>query len=118
VHGFWHYGVDFTARLSQNAGMDRNAVIETLQRHRQELQKAGIAHLRLFGSVARNESRGGSDIDLAADFDRSTRRTLLTMARLENRLSDLLGVKVDLAATEMLREPVRARLLREGIHAF
>ncbi len=98
--------------------MDRETVIQALRRHQQELQAAGIVHLRLFGSVARNEARAGSDIDLVADFDRSRRFTLLTMAHLENRLSDLLGVKVDLAPAESLREPVRARAFREAVHAF
>ena len=98
--------------------MDRNAVIQALQRHRRELNDAGIVHLRLFGSVARNEARGGSDIDLVADFDRTKRFTLLSMARLENRLSDLLGAKVDLAPADSLREPIRARVQQEEIHAF
>ncbi len=98
--------------------MDRNAVIEALQRHQRELKAAGIVHLRLFGSVARDEARGDSDIDLLADFDRTKRFTLLTMAHLENRLSDLLGAKVDLAPADSLRDPVRARVQQEAIHAF
>ena len=98
--------------------MDREAVIQTLRQHQQELQAAGIVHLRLFGSVARGEARADSDVDLVADFDRSRRFTLFTMARLEHHLGDLLGVKVDLAPAESLRESVRARVIREAVHAF
>jgi predicted nucleotidyltransferase len=75
-------------------------------------------HLRLFGSVARGESSAQSDVDLMADFDRSKRLTLFDMARLEGRLSDLLGVKVDLAPFDSMKERVRARALREAVHAF
>jgi predicted nucleotidyltransferase len=98
--------------------MDKGHVIATLRRHEPELKAAGIVHLRLFGSVARGEASARSDIDLIADFDRSKRLTLFGMARLENRLSDLLGVKVDLSPAESMKERVRARALREAVHAF
>jgi predicted nucleotidyltransferase len=98
--------------------MDMKAVLETLRLHEPELRAAGILHLRLFGSVARGESSIHSDVDLMADFDRSKRLTLFDMARLEGRLSDLLGGKVDLSPAGSLKERVRARALREAVHAF
>jgi hypothetical protein len=98
--------------------MEKGQVIETLRRHEPELKAAGIVHLRLFGSVARGEASIQSDVDLIADFDRSMRLTLFAMARLENRLSDLLGAKVDLSPAGSLKERVRARALREAVDAF
>jgi predicted nucleotidyltransferase len=98
--------------------MEKGLVLEMLRLHEPELRAAGILHLRLFGSVARGESSVQSDIDLMADFDRSKRRTLVTMARLENRLSDILGAKVDLAHVGSMREAVRARAVREAVNAF
>jgi predicted nucleotidyltransferase len=98
--------------------MDKGIVIETLRRHEPELKAAGIVHLRLFGSVARDEASVLSDIDIIADFDPSKRLTLFGMARLENQLSDLLGVKVDLSPAGSMKERVRARALREAVHAF
>jgi len=98
--------------------MDKGYVIETLRRHEQELRDAGIVHLRLFGSVARGEESAQSDVHLMADLDRSMRLSLVGMARLENRLSDLLGVKVDLSRAGSMKEAVRARAVREAIDAF
>jgi predicted nucleotidyltransferase len=98
--------------------MDKTLVIETLRRHEPELKAAGIVHLRLFGSIARGEASARSDIDLIADFDLSKRLTLYSMAHLENRLSDLLGAKVDLSPAGSMKERVRARALREAVHAF
>ena len=98
--------------------MDRESVIRILRQHQQELQAAGIVHLRLFGSVARGEANENSDVDLVADFDRSRRYTLFTMAGLEQQLSDLLGVKVDLAPADALRERVLVNVLREAVDAF
>jgi predicted nucleotidyltransferase len=98
--------------------MNKGSLIETLRRHEPELRAAGIVHLRLFGSVARGEETSQSDVDLMADLDRSKRLSLVGMAHLENRLSDLLGVRVDLSPAGSMKEVVRARAMREAIHAF
>jgi hypothetical protein len=92
--------------------MDKGSVIETLRRHEPELRAAGILHLRLFGSVARGEELALSDVDLMADFDRSKCLTLFDMARLEGRLSDLLGEKVDLSPAGSMKERVREHGIR------
>ena len=104
--------------LWQSVNMDNGTVIQTLRAHEPELRAAGIVHLGLFGSVARGESNAQSDVDLMAEFDRSMRLTLFGLVRIENRLSDLLGAKVDLAKADAMREPVRERALREAIRAF
>jgi predicted nucleotidyltransferase len=98
--------------------MDNRTVLSKLRLHEPELRAAGIVHLRLFGSVARGDATDQSDVDLMADLDRSKRLTLVGMVHLENRLSDLLGVKVDLSAADSMKDPVRKRALREAILAF
>ena len=40
---------------------------------------------------------GESDVDVIADFDRTKKLTLVGRVHLENRLTDILGVKADLA---------------------
>lgn len=102
----------------QSVGMDKGLVIQTLRLHERELKAAGIEHLRLFGSVARGEATVESDVDLMADLDRSKRLSLVGMARLENQLTDLLGVRVDLSPADSMKEAVRARAIREAILAF
>ena len=93
-------------------------MIRMLQDYEPELKAAGILHLRIFGSVARGEASAESDIDLIADFDQAKRYTLVTMSHLENRLADILGVKVDLSPAHSLKEPVREQAAREAIVAF
>ena len=56
--------------------MQRETVIRILREHEQELKRAGVLRLSLFGSVARGED--GRDVDLLAEFD-STRS--LSLAR-------------------------------------
>jgi uncharacterized protein len=98
--------------------MDRNLVIEKLRQHEPELKAAGIVHLRLHGSVARGEATGTSDVDLVADLDPAKALSLLDMIGLENRLSDLLGIHVDLSPAHTLRAPVAAKAADEAVLAF
>jgi len=98
--------------------MEKDRVIKTLQQHAPELKAAGVLHLRVFGSVARGEASPQSDVDLLADFDKSRRLTLVTMGNLEGRLTDLLGVKVDLSSADWMRESIRDRVLKEAVLVF
>ena len=98
--------------------MTRDEVILKLRAHEAELRASGIVRLAVFGSVARGENSAQSDVDLLADFDKTRRYTLLTMGRLESRLADLLGTKVDLSSPEWLKETVSDRALRESVVAF
>lgn len=98
--------------------MERAAVVAKLREHEPELRAAGIAHLRLHGSVARGQQTQASDVDLIADLDSSKRFSILDMVGLERRLSELLGAPVDLSPARTLKEPVRERAAREAILAF
>ena len=98
--------------------MQQPEIVEKLRAHRAELCAAGIVHLRLHGSVARGEASSNSDVDLIAEFEPGRRFTLIDMVKLENRLRDLLGVKVDLSPANTLKEPVRRLAEREAVLAF
>ena len=98
--------------------MSRTEVIRTLKEHEAELRAAGVVHLRLHGSVARGDESKNSDVDLIAEFDPDRRYTLIDMVKLENRLQDLLGVRVDLSPAHTLKEPVRSKAESEAVLAF
>ena len=98
--------------------MKRDEVISKLRAHEAELKAAGILRLAIVGSAARGDNLPESDVDLLADFDKTKHYTLLTMGRLESRLADLLGTRVDLCSPEWLKEPVKNQVLREAVVAF
>jgi uncharacterized protein len=98
--------------------IDKEQVIATLKAHEQELKEAGIVRVRLFGSVARGDAGEASDVDLLAEFDKTKPISLISLVRLENRLSDLLGCKVDLAQEGALRARIRANVEREAAVVF
>jgi len=89
-----------------------------LRAHQGELEAAGVVHLRLHGSVARGDASEASDVDLIADFDDARKYSLLDRVALENRLSEILGVPVDLSPAATLKDPVRRKAVREATLAF
>ena len=98
--------------------MDREGILSKLREHERELRAAGIMSLSLFGSVARGEANDRSDVDLMADFDGAAKISLLGVAGLENRLSDILGVRADLSQRRMLKPEVMQRATREAVRVF
>ncbi len=98
--------------------MDRTSVIMKLRAHEPELKAAGILHLRVFGSTAREQAQAMSDVDLLAEFDSPRTLTLVRLGSLQYRLTDLLGTEVDLSSLDWMQEPIRSRVMREAILAF
>lgn len=75
----------------------------------------GIRSLSIFGSVARDEARAGSDVDLLVDFDRPV--GLFHLFDVRERLETLLDCKVDLVTPGGLRPELRERVLAEAVRA-
>ena len=99
--------------------MDRSTIITKLREHECELKAAGIEHLFLHGSYARGTAiREMSGLDVIAEFAPGRRLSLLDMVAIENRLADMLGVRVDLSPANSLKEPVAAKAARESVLAF
>jgi len=98
--------------------MDKSTVIAKLREYEPELKAAGIMRLSLFGSVARGDESSESDVDLMAEFDPAKQFSLLEMVGMENRLADILGVRVDLTPARKLKDHIRQRATREAVLAF
>ena len=87
--------------------MIRAHIIQTLSEHLEELRiQFGIRELSLFGSVARDEAKHSSDIDLIADYGAPPTFRQYTDALLY--LEDLLGCKVDLVTRSSLKRELVA----------
>jgi predicted nucleotidyltransferase len=88
-----------------------------LRRRRRRLLDAARAHgvrsVRVFGSLARGEALPASDIDLLVDLEPS--RTLLDLVAFRREAEELLGMPVDVATLDMLKERIRAQVLAEAM---
>jgi uncharacterized protein len=79
-------------------------------------QKYHVTQLGVFGSYVRGEETSASDIDVLVEFEPGFRFGLLTFCELENDLSDLLGMKVDLVMKKGLKPRIGERILQEIIY--
>ena len=88
-------------------------ILQILRQHMPELSRRyRVRSLGVFGSYVRGESRGDSDIDLLVDLEERS-LTLIQFIALENHLSDLLGVKVDLVERGALKSAIGRHILEE-----
>jgi hypothetical protein len=93
----------------------RAETIEFFASHRDDLRRLGISSLLIFGSVARDEARPDSDLDLIAEFNPPV--GYLGLARVQHELERLLGCRVDLATPGMIRPEQRDRVFGEAVRA-
>lgn len=93
--------------------MGRDEVLHILSAHRSELSHAGVRTLACFGSVARDEARPDSDIDMLVEFTRQPNFT--SYMNLKFLLEDLLGRRVDLVTPKAIRPQMRAGIEKEMI---
>jgi len=75
-------------------------------------EQYNVATLEVFGSYIREEQRKDSDLDILITFSKAP--SLLKFVRLENYLSDTLGVKVDLVMKDSLKPAIGKHILREA----
>jgi predicted nucleotidyltransferase len=93
----------------------REQVIQRLAGARTELASLGVRSLDLFGSVARGESSPTSDVDLLVDFDKPI--GLFHFFRVQRRLEEILGSRVDLVMRDAVKRQLRDRIFAEAIRA-
>ena len=85
-----------------------------LSSHKSELHKRyKIKEIGIFGSYIKNEQRKTSDIDILVEFGETP--TLIKFVNLENYLSDLLKVKVDLVMKRALKPNIGRVILKEVV---
>ena len=72
-----------------------------------------VETLEVFGSYVRSEQKKDSDLDVLVTFKEDP--SLLTYIAIENYLSDLLGIKVDLVMKDSLKPKIGQQILREAI---
>ena len=88
-----------------------------LKEHRLDIlaiaAKHGAGNVRVFGSVVRDESVPGSDVDFLVEMDPG--RSLLDMGGLLMDLQDLLGVDVDVVTENGLRKRIRQHVIEQAV---
>ena len=79
-------------------------------------QQYRITKLGIFGSYIRGEATENSDLDILVEFEPQARFGLLTFCELENYLSELLAMEVDLVMKDSLKPHIGNNILQEVLY--
>ena len=89
-------------------------LLRVLQKHLPDLRQAyGVRAFWLFGSYVRGEEKRASDLDVLVEFEIAP--SFFRFIELEERLSQLLGVKVDLVMKRALKPGIGQYILAEAV---
>lgn len=95
--------------------MNRQETLQVLARVKPELaRRYGVVRLALFGSMARNEARPDSDVDVVVSFDGPA--TSERYFGVQFYLEDALGCAVDLVTEKALRRELRPYIEQEAVN--
>lgn len=92
--------------------------LDILKDHQPELQRRGVKHAAIFGSVARGEARTDSDIDILIDLDQARPMGLFEYANLRLYIGEMIGGSVDVVNRKTLKRCLRDTIIREAVDAF
>jgi hypothetical protein len=94
--------------------LSRESILSTLASRRSDLARFGVRRIGLFGSCARGEMTGDSDLDFLVELDR---KSFDDYMGLKFFLEDLFSSRVDLVMPETLKPRLRSEILRETVYA-
>ncbi|MCD6220456.1 nucleotidyltransferase family protein [Candidatus Calescamantes bacterium] len=73
-----------------------------------------VKEIGLFGSYLRGEERPNSDLDIVVTFSQPV--SLLDLVKLENYLTSLTGIKVDVVPKKDIRPELKKEILGQEIY--
>ena len=73
-----------------------------------------VTQLGIFGSYARGEQTPDSDVDVLIDYEHAP--TLFKLVELQDFLSSLTGLRVDVVTKNGLKPRIRERVLSEVVY--
>jgi len=86
---------------------------EIIKNHKKELKEEyKVKSIAIFGSYVRGEQKEESDLDILVEFEEPV--SLLHIVSVENYLSDILGIKVNLVLKKNIREELREIIIKEA----
>ncbi len=98
--------------------MDKDTVIAILREHRSKLEKLGVRHAGLFGSLARGEAGPDSDIDIAVDIAEGAVSDIFAYAGLKRQVAELFAGDVDVVDRAALKPGIRESVEADIVYAF
>ncbi|MEF9475689.1 MAG: nucleotidyltransferase family protein [Candidatus Mariimomonas ferrooxydans] len=102
--------------MLQTKALNLNKMTNILKAHKEELkEKYGVKEIGVFGSYVRGEHEGKSDLDILVEFEEDAKIGLLKFVNMENYLTELISVKVDLVEKSALKPRIGKHILKEVV---
>jgi predicted nucleotidyltransferase len=98
--------------------MNSEAVLSCLRRHQSELQKRGILHAAVFGSVARGDMNEGSDIDILIEINPEISIDIYSYSNLKRYIADLFPISTDVVNQAALKQGINVQAQKDAVYAF
>jgi len=98
--------------------MNKREAITILKCHADAVEALGATSLYLFGSVARDEAKSRSDIDLFIDYDPEGKFSLLELVGIKLLLEEKLGAQVDVTTRDSLHPMLRDDIEQSAVRVF
>ena len=80
-------------------------------------KRFGIKSIGIFGSRARGDNTEKSDLDILVEFEEEKELGLIEFMDIEDYLSELFGIKVDLVERSALKPRIGSVIMREVVYA-
>lgn len=99
--------------------MDRETVLANLHQLRSRLEARGIAHAGVFGSVARNEAKATSDIDIIVTPHHGRKLDLFDLGGVQSLLNEHFeGIDIDVVVEPVMRPDLLQAIRQDRVNAF
>jgi uncharacterized protein len=99
--------------------VNRVEAIARLNRCADAIKARGATSLYLFGSAARDQAKGKSDLDLFIEYDPNKKFSLVDLVGIKLFLEDELGVQVDITTRDSLHPMLRTDIeKRSAVRVF
>jgi predicted nucleotidyltransferase len=98
--------------------MRKSEAIKRLKNNSEAIRALGATSLYLFGSVARDEARQASDIDLFIDYDPASRFNAFDLIGIKLMLEEKLDASVDITTRDGLHPRLKSTIEETAMQVF
>jgi len=99
-----------------NADMNKNEILNKLKEIKPILKNDYyVEELGLFGSYVRGENSDTSDLDILIEYDETKAFSLFTIIKLEDFLTKVFNIKVDLVNKKSIKPDLKDYILNEVV---
>jgi uncharacterized protein len=97
--------------------MKREEAISRLRQHEADLKRLGVERLYMFGSTARDEASGNSDVDLFFDYQKG-KLGVYELMDVKEYAASILGRETDIMTRDSPHKTLREEIEATAVRVF